>query len=479
MGSGLVKIPVGSALFYIIKFGIILGVLGIGLWTWYKAKKNNPAYRQAGNPPTEYLKLALFVPFTIDFHLHYAFIFLTIILFNKKLLLPWNSPLKPIYLLFIWGFISYVVNQFIEFNPLSFPLFVITFFLPFIYLTLFYNNVSNDNMTQLFDFINSIVLIMTIIILMQTVILWGAHPDTRTGGTISAHYAAIFVSIAFMFALFNNEKLGTKFRLYKKRILLTIAFPLLFLIDAKYILLFLLLSVGLSFFIFRINKTYIKVGILGAIIIIILSWYNFTNGIIPLSGLVLNDVNFTVEKIYKKFSESPKAELLANAVTLPKTDPLVFLIGSGPGTFLSRAASSITVLEKKRVLMTPTGNKILVDSKLPGFLPFKTSWIKLKYGMSYFADNDIISALYNNKSSMINIYYEFGILGLCLFIGFFIYLNIKYFRARLNDDKSSVFCFTLFIFLLSLIEFWFEQPTFQILSYSVLGMKLLFVKNKF
>jgi len=89
MGSGLVKIPVGSILFYVVKFGIILGVLGIGVWTWYKAKANNL-------PPTDYLKLALFVPFTIDFHLHYAFIFLTIILFNKKLLLPWNSPLKPI-----------------------------------------------------------------------------------------------------------------------------------------------------------------------------------------------------------------------------------------------------------------------------------------------------------------------------------------------------------------------------------------------
>jgi len=195
--------------------------------------------------------------------------------------------------------------------------------------------------------------------------------------------------------------------------------------------------------------------------------------------LVLNDVNFTVEKIYKKFSESPKAELLTNAVSLPKTDPLVFLIGSGPGAFLSRAASSTTVLEKKRALMTPTGDKILVDSKLPDFLPLKTSWIKLKYGKSFFDDNDTISALYNNKSSIINIYYEFGILGLCLFIGFFIYLNIKYFKARLIDDKSSFFCITLFIFLLSMIEFWFEQPTVQILSYSVLGMKLLLAKNKF
>jgi hypothetical protein len=107
MGSGLVKIPVGSVWFYVIKFGIIAAVLGIGVRAWWKAKKNN-------QPPTSYLQLSLFVPFTIDFHLHFAFIFLTIILFNKKLLLPWNSPLKPIHLSNNWGFVPQTVNEFLN-----------------------------------------------------------------------------------------------------------------------------------------------------------------------------------------------------------------------------------------------------------------------------------------------------------------------------------------------------------------------------
>ena len=251
-GTNLVKIHAGSPAFFVIKISTIVIVLVLASYFFYKQLTIN------------YLKLTLFIAFTTDYQLQYAFIFLTIILFNKKLLLPFNSNLKPIYLLLGWALISFTVNQFIEFNPLSFPLFLFTFFLPIIFFGLYYNN-SGDSQQELIDFFLNIVLIMSGFIVIQFFLQPQLHPDYWNGGTPNAHIAAAYITIAFILSITKlgriNRSLFPKY--FREMIISAITFPILFLVDAKYFfiltsfILIAVLSCSLS------NKQKIKVVIVG------------------------------------------------------------------------------------------------------------------------------------------------------------------------------------------------------------------------
>ncbi len=324
MGSGLVKIPVGSVLFYVIKFSILFGVLGLGIYFYYKQLT------------THYLQLALFVPFTIDFHLHYAFIFLTIILFNKKLLLPWNSPLKPIYLLFIWGFISYVINQFIEFNPLSFPLFVATFFLPFILFSLFYINIKDGNWLEAMNFYLKIITTMLVIIFAQTILLWNLHPDFRDGGTNHAHMAGIYLSIGILLICYKYFQIK-KISVYETTLIFA-ALIAMFFMDVKYILFF--LAISLVPFVYLLIKENYKIRIAFAVGIpaILLFWILFLDGRIYHSVLSLEDQNYKVIDLAKNYPNSVKGKLITDYGKMIKEHPINAVFGTGPGTFLSYAA---------------------------------------------------------------------------------------------------------------------------------------------
>jgi len=458
MGSGLVKIPVGSIWFYVIKFGIIGAVLGIGVWTWYKAKANN-------QPPTDYLKLALFVPFTIDFHLHYAFIFLTIILFNKKLLLPWNSLLKPIYLLFIWGFISYVINQFIEFNPLSFLLFVIVFFTPWVFFGLAYKNVNNENINQLLNHYFNILMIMIGIISIQTIVFWNEHPDFRNGGTKDAHFAAIYLSIGFFIVLnkFYNKNHKIVISEFYQNAIIVLTIPILFLIDAKYILIFVLLITAITFLIYAKLPWKYKSIVLTLFFCLITYWFMSTNRALPISATSLTYSTYTYDGIIKHFPQTPKGQLIKNAIALPQNDPLVFIFGSGPGTFLSVAANSRTPKDSLKYMMTYTREYVKTSSKLPIFVEPFTSWIKYKYGQIYFSFNDFGSSIYDWSGSFLNIYFEMGIIGLTLII-FLFWALLKSVKHNARQNKTIVFSLVIFFFLINFVCSWLDQQNFVILQ---------------
>lgn len=465
MGSGLVKIPVGSVWFYVIKFGIIAAVLGIGVSAWWKSKKNN-------EPPTDYLKLALFVPFTIDFHLHYAFIVLTIILFNKKLLLPWNSPLKPIYLLFIWGFISYVINQFVEFNPLSFPLFTVTFFLPFIFFSLFFQFANSANNVKIHDFFNTIVLMVMALVGIQIISFGDAHPDIRNGGTLGSHYAALFISFALLLILFKYDSIDS-FRAnfkYRESAILLISLPIMFLLDAKYVLMFLFVVVPITFFIYRLQKLRTKI-IAGISFVVLLSvWILLSNGVMPISTLVVNDANYNIINLSKQFLDSPKARIIESGLKLPQTEPLAFFFGSGPGTFLSRASNARVPVEQGKSAVTYGHSISKSHSKLPSFISEFESSIRKKYGKEYYIDVPWQGSFFDWRSSFINVYFEFGVIGIVLFIFYFIYQNL--YSKKNRDILATVFSLTIFMLLLSFFELWYEQAAFQVCAYGITGLTL-------
>jgi hypothetical protein len=470
MGSGLVRIPSGSSWFPVIKYGIAATVLALGLRGAITAKK-------CDRPPVLYLMLALFVPFTIDFHLHHAFILLTLVLFAGKSFLPFNSALKPVYVLFIWGAISFLVNQFVEFNPLSFPLFTATFFLPFVFLGLFQRYAAGRIGAKLLDFYHALLLIMVLVIGLQVVFLWHLHPDMRTGGTRMTTHAAMLLGIAFLGLLFKKRAGPGFFSGYggKEKALLILTLPVLFIIDAKYVLVFLLFSAFVSAVFFGLNSRRVRAAVLLFTAALAALWFVFTDGLLPLSELAVRTKRYNLVGVSRQFSTSAKARLIRSAAALPANDPLVFFIGSGPGTFLSRAASSRTPARRGRAYGSYGWQRKFAESYLPGFILPYESWIRKKYWQDGLVDPQL-GSLYNWNSSLFNMVFETGIVGVLLFAWFFLKLARRAVLARGGEtgvfSRLAVIALALFLFLMSLNELWYEQPTFQIAAFALIGLTL-------
>jgi hypothetical protein len=460
MGSGLVKIPVGSAWFYVIKFGIIAFVLGLGIYFFHRQLI------------TDYLKLSLFVPFTIDFHLHYAFIFLTIILFNKKLLLPWNSPLKPIYLLFIWGFISYIINQFIEYNPFSFPLFVITFFLPFILFSLFYTQVNENKWIDLINYYLNIIAIMLMIIGAQIIVLWNEHPDLRDGGTNHAHTAGVYLCIGILLIFYKYFRTRNFSKSDFTIIVLSIC--AMFFMDVKYILFFLCISLTPIVYLLMKENKKIRYGLIIGIPTILIFWVFILDGRIYHSVLSLKDQNYKVTDLAKNYPNSEKGRLFTNYIKMITERPIYAMIGTGPGTFLSRASyfnsPEYVVRWKKDYkgwFFGPMNALRFSNNKID-------SWCRINYGESgkYFAIEPVNTTFYDWRSSLINILFEVGIVGLVLLVLFITGRRDFKVVAR---DYTIVLPFIIFFLLMMILDLWYEYPHYRFLQDSFLG--IIFIKK--
>jgi hypothetical protein len=472
MGSGLIKIPDYTLWFFGIKVGINVAILTIALSAWWRAKKNN-------EPPIAYLKLALFIPFTADFNIHYTFIFLTIILFNKKLLLPWKSPLKPIYLLFILGFISYVVNQFIEFNPLSFPIFVGYFFLTFIFFGLFYKYAKEIEFRLLKQYFLNIVMIMIVITIAQIIFLPDVYPDFWHGGTGDAHYAGLFLSIAFILIISKllEKKSGKVFN-FSEIIITVLTLPILFFIDSKTIFIFTLVVFLVIIFI-RIEKAVNKIAFVSSIICLILLWYNFSDRKLPISILSLKYNVYYINEYTDHYTSTDKFHLLKEAELTFKNDPIVALIGGGPGTFLSRTALF------KKIIVTRIDEK-LKNSYLNKFTKiiqssFKPadSWVKIKYAGINFEKRPYASMV-DWRSSLINLFFEFGFIGVLLYSSFIFILIKKGIRLYKKDKRNGflLITFTTLVMMLFYLSYWGESVKFGISVYSFLGYLFTIDNNK-
>lgn len=448
MGSGLVKIPAGSVWFYTIKFGIIAVVLGLGIYFLHRQLI------------TDYLKLALFVPFTIDFHLHYAFIFLTIILFNKKLLLPWNSPLKPIYLLFIWGFISYIINQFIEFNPLTFPYFVVMFFVPWLIMGLFYQVKDKEQKDKLILFFLKMVTMMSLVLFLQTIALWNKHPDYRNGGTIGVHTAALFLAIAFLIALNDlvKNKLKPIYGIYTFY-LFSVSIPFIFLLDGKYILALLFITIVI-YLLSTINKKVIKFALIGSLVLLVGFWYTFSNRNLPISIMMWQGYGLSLDGVLNSFNQSARGQLIQEAIKLPLEDPVRFLIGSGPGTFLSHCSRLDGYINNNREFINYGFKEKNLRSTLTISLFPKTSWITKKFETTILSNNKFTGSLYDTRSSMFSIFFEFGVVGLIL-------LAYMFFKAAYipTGSLSPILISVVFLlFAVSFFELWLERPHYGIMT---------------
>lgn len=465
-GSGLLNLPTGSLWFYVIRYGIMIWVLGIALSAWRRAKLRN-------EPPTDYLLLTLFVPFTNDYALHIIFVVLTVILFNKKLLLPFNSPLKPIYILFLLGLTSYIINQFIEFNPLSYPVFLVLFFLPFAFFSLFYTYASEQTKELLLQFYLKLVMMMSLIIILQTIFFWNQHPDARTGGTTHVHFAAVLLGFAFIILLDKFRFDINRFKqlaVYQK-ILLIITVPLLFLMDAKIIFVVLFLIIFISLFVY-LKKSIYKIATGAFAVILILMLIIAPNLNLPISVLSFKYSGMSVHNTLENFSQSQKYAIIKKAAALPFDEPLTFFIGSGPGTFLSR-----TSMLKKYFVEGHTYNLYgAKDSVKSGFLvnlfsPANTR-LEKKYNFTAIKGMSTMSSVFDWKSSVLSFYFEFGIISVLAVI-YFLYKLFKKIlnkQNRINYNYILMVFLILFILVLSFFNYWQEYSNYLIMQSSLLGL---------
>ena len=457
-----------TLVFYLIKYTIPALLIGLGILFYLKKDYKN------------FLKLSIFIAFTINYQLHVVFIFLTLFLFNKKLLVPFNSPLKPIYLLFGMGLISYIINQFIQLNILSFPVFIFTFFLPFIFWGLFYNY-GYGYKDELIEFFFNIVLIMSGIIILQFLLHPDLHPDYWNGGTPNAHIAAAYISIAFFLSIAKVLELKhvSFIKHFREIIIIFSSLPLLFLTDAKYFLLLILFILIVYFIVSPFIQRKIKALAVGTLAFLSIVFFSTPDKPIPISILTIHSQSYNFNTVNTDFFNSPKYQLLQTTLRLPFYEPLTFLIGSGPGTFLSRAAFIQNTMSKND---TQTSYNFGREKSIPlSKIALKDTWIRDKYAKFSFKKEFDQGSLFNRRSGLISIYFELGVIGLILFILFhvgIIKIGLQGNGIQKKKHDMALIVLPILFFAINYFSYWCEYQNYSILQYGILGILLAQTSEK-
>jgi len=416
-----------------------------------------------------YICFVLLMSFYNDIYIHLILIIVSLILFNKKLLPELKAPYIYIYLLFALSIVSYIINQFIELDLLSFPIFLITFLLPTVFYGIGYNLVEKIDLKKIIVFFNTIVLATYAVIYLQILIYGINDPDILTGGTAHPHFAAVFISISFLISIFAYKTPDLQDNIWKRWIIILLYLPEMYFIDAKYILLWVIITIFLvSVFLILNKKLYRTVLIVfGAISLILLLKTNFN---LPMSHVAVKYKDFGIIDLERRFKTTQKFEMLKNLASLPKNDLNVFLIGAGPGTFLSQAGNFRMPKKENEFFVTLGGQNIKVSK----YFNSKISWVKTKYGQFYLQQPLSSSAFSDWRSSYINLVFELGIIGLGFYLLFYL-ANIKIaFDAKLKEDKKQISILLaalgILFLLLPLMELWAEYHNYLIVSMCFIGL---------
>ncbi|MGH2396399.1 MAG: hypothetical protein ACRDFW_05305 [bacterium] len=429
-----------------------------------------------------YAKVALAVAFTASQNAAYFFVLLTAVLYrNRAILVPVRS-LRPIYLLVLYGLASYLVNQFVEPNLLSFPFFMLSFFLPVVCFGVFRLEQVVAARDEVLGFFQLLLIAVAVVMAVQSVLHWGESPDWRTGGTWHAHMAGILVGTGFLTALGRRAMLGAAGICPRERFMLYAGMPLLFLADAKYILVILVASVigtGMVWLL-RSRLRLIPIALsAGLLVLVVASWQRVLQTPVILSTAGVGEAVTSVEALFQGFWLTPRGQVLDATLSLPQTEPRVFLLGSGPGTFLSRAANSRAYDTMQKGVYDQLGGELEVTSKLPKWIPPFTSWITRKYALdvihwSTFEEQSWQSGLVRWVSSLNSFFWEFGLVGFLMLMFFYARLFVAGILGARGQPPAwagfALACFVPFVVGIAYFDLWLETPQFAILHWAMLGL---------
>jgi hypothetical protein len=432
-----------------------------------------------------YAKLCLVVACTSSEQVGFFFVLLTLVLFREQLIVARAHGLKPIRLLVAVGLVSYLLNQFVEINVLSYPLFVLSFFLPILFYPLFYRAADSAIGGDVLTFFFKILSILTIVVLVQTAVYWGQSPDLRSGGTLQAHMVAILLASGFIIAL-SRYLLDPRSKVHRsaaERLVLFTGLPLVFVVDAKYVLVLVVaavVTVGIVWLTLRPRRLLpLGLAVGGTVGAAVALHHRVMDVRIVLSATEFGEATTTLGSLVDGFWITSRGQVLSATIELPYREPLVFFGGSGPGTFLSRAANSRAYDVMQKSEFDPVGGEREVRSKLPAVIPPFTSWITKKYALdvihwSTFEERIWQSGWVRWTSSLTSFMWEFGIIGFALFLAFYGVLIKDGLELRgVSGEKTwsglALAGLALFLLGVSYFDLWLEVPQFGILHWGLLA----------
>lgn len=422
------------------------------------------------------LKVILFSAFLPGYIFQYIAIIFSILFYRRRIFSRLENENKAVKFLLVWGGISYLINQFLELNVLSFPFFFLSFFLPMLFFSIFFN-VGRSYRVELMDFIKLISLFSFSMAFIQYYV-FELRIDHVTGGLKDAHVLGFVACSLFMFTIIKIYYQGYNC-IDKQDLLIGISsLPVAFLSDSKYIIVFMFFSVIIGIGLFVLNR-WARISIFIILISLILfnSYHFFIPNEIALSERDSGSNSINTEQVSKLMSLSASGQLWIKTINLHSLEPWVFFFGAGPGTVTSRAANSraFDTMEKVVSNYGVNANAKDVESKLPSFISAKTSWVTKKH-IAYLFKTDWNGSLYDYRSSIISYIWEFGVIGLLILAFYLIKLTKRIRKLIFIEDTElkslsvSYYVLIIFFFQCALVAYYFEYTHIQIFVYSIAGM---------
>jgi len=424
-----------------------------------------------GKKKEDLFKLGIFSALLPAYSYQYLIIFFVTVIYNKRLLIKSVKEIRIIVVLLIYGIFSYLLNQIIEINLLSFPLFFLSFFLPMVFFLVGFKIENKDQVADILNYLKIITLVVSITAIVQF-LYYGLAVDNITGGTRSAHFVGFLTSLMVQYIIISM--------IYEKKYrFIDFAYLFIFIIanflsDSKYILAFTFITLLILVFLFYKNVIIKSSIIFFFVVYILINNFNILPSRIELSYNTTEFNALDTHEVISDIKAGAAGQLWTKTFDLFRIEPTVFLIGSGPGTCLSRAANSraFDTMNKKEMAFGANNEVVEVESKLPPFIKAKTSWVTKKH-IAYLFSSRWYGSLYDYRSSIISFIWEFGIFGFAILV-WFISQAFKNSRRSWNKHRNilSIWYFSIILFLLlcSLVEYYLEYTYIQILVYLLLGM---------
>ena len=401
----------------------------------------------------------------------------------------------------LYALLIYFVVLFTTFNLLSFPFWLMSFgsgLLLFIYYSQF--DFTKKDLSNIFTIFIKLIIVQLILIAFQF-LKFGRFisGDWAEGSLNSADKAGFYLLILLIYFLsplwmkflpYENSNISFK-KVLKCILWIIILAPFIWLSSAKTIYGILYFSIIIFFIVLSIwvvlrNRSFVnrdyKALIAGGLISIILLFlfpaiFNFYGSHLSRPEFTLKD---TIER-YTNYKDSNQKYLLYKRVFKDfyvNEGILVFSLGTGPGTFDSRASNSraYDVLYKTDV------------ARISGFFPpYSSSYTKEYLGDLY---NEDIAMSVGGRSALLSIPFagiaslkaELGIIGLVLFLLMCcssIYLLSKYLIFDRVEPLIGFILSVWWIFLpfAMVVDNFQEQPQIVFPLYLLTAVGLLINKN--
>ncbi|MBN1217144.1 MAG: hypothetical protein JXA99_17120 [Candidatus Lokiarchaeota archaeon] len=403
----------------------------------------------------------------------------------------YNSLLiKLFYLLIVYLFISYIIFQRTFTDYWSFPLYLVTFLsyplACFIFIQINFSikdleNVRKSIMTFLLIHIITVLIVpvfsqnyLSYLSLFSSIraffINFGIKTFNISGFTGDIHSSNLSSSntIGLLSYLFITYTFIIYFRTKIKKNLLVLCLAIIVFImtDTKHAYFAVMISFLILLFLLLKKQKEVLIKYFLIILIISSSIYLF---------IYIDSYKKSIKTFHNEYfirRSNPKLELYRRCLNENIKNPLLAIIGRGPGSFGSRVSNSraADMLHKSEI-------------KLPDFIPLTTNqdYKNVMTGLyeQSFVRRSKSGAMQNPFASFIGIVMEMGLFGSTLFISIFL-LIIKYCIKSFFVEKDiywsacllSTISIIILILIVSIFDQYFESPALMIPFWLIIGLSL-------